>query len=153
MPPHKSINNFIKTGYTELELPLPTTESLPIKLTDGINAFLPSNHNQGRKYILVDEWGPYNFQYPTIWLRTREEGNYTFIIFGPHGNWKVVGGTGFSSLSLKTGTMPATLVAKVDSTAQNHAIELEFIGEAFTTQFGEYHEKGKVFEFNWTDDN
>jgi len=147
----QSNNNFIKTGYTEIDLPLATTESLPSKLPDGINAFLSENHNRGRKYILVDKWGPYNFRYPAIWLRTRVNGNYTFIIFGPHGNWKIVGGNGFSSLSLKTGTMPATLVAKVDSTAQHQAIELEFIGEAFTTQFGDYHERGKVFEFEWSD--
>lgn len=148
----QSQNNFIKTGYIEVDLPATTQESLPPKLKDGIDAFLPENHNRGRKYILVDEWGPYNFQFPSIWLRNIEEGKYTFALFGPQGNWKVVGGSGFNSFSLKTGAMPATLVAGIDSTAQNPAIKLEFIGEAFTTQFGDQHEKGKIYEFEWSEE-
>ncbi len=146
-------NSFIETGYIEIELPDTSLESLPLRLADGINALLPENHNRGRKYILVDEWGPYNFQYPAIWLRNIEAGNYTFAIFGPQGNWKVVGGNGFKSFSQNTGTMPATLVAQADSTAQKLSIELEFIGEGFITQFGDKQEKGKVFEFEWANDN
>jgi parallel beta-helix repeat protein len=148
----QSQNNFIKTGYIEINLPA-TTESLPPKLKDGIEAYLPDDHLRGRKYILVNEWGPYNFQYPAIWLRNIKAGNYTFAIFGPEGNWKVVGGEGFKSFSIKTGTMPATLVAEADSTVQNQVIKLEFIGESFTTQFGDKNEKGKVFEFEWAINN
>ena len=145
-------NNFIVTGYTEIEIPS-NKELLPQKQEDGIDAFLPESYNQGRKYILVNEWGPYNFQYPAIWLRSKNEGNYTFALFGPEGNWKIVGGAGFKSISQKTGTMPATLVAQVDSTAHDQSIELEFIGEKFTTQFGDQNERGKAFEFGWTKDN
>ena len=145
----QSQNNLIKNGYSEVDLPATLSEKLPPKLPDGIDALLPKNHIRGRKYILVNEWGPYNFQYPSIWLRSKENGKYTFALFGPEGNWKIVDGSGFNAFSLKTGTMPARLVAGIDSTAQDYALKLEFIGESFITQFGEQIEKGKAYEFEW----
>ena len=109
----QSQNNFIKTGYTEIEIPSTEQATLPPKLKDGMNPLHQKTNHQGRKYILVDEWGPYNFQYPAIWLRNVENGLFTFVLFGPKGNWKTVGGEGFKSISQKTGTMPATLVAEM----------------------------------------
>ena len=104
-------------------------------------------------WYLVNEWGPYNFQYPSIWLRSIEGGKYTFALFGPVGNWKVTGGEGFESISQKTGTMPSSLIVGIDSTAQSPTIELKFIGEGFTTQFGDKIERGKIFEFEWSEKN
>ena len=147
----QSQNNFIKTGYKEVNLPSANQDSLPLKRKDAINPFLTKDQNRGRKYIIVNEWGPYNFQYPTICLRKIGEGKYTFALFGPQGNWKIVGGSGFNAFSLKTGTMPATLVAGVDSTVENPALKLEFIGEGFTTQFGDWQGKGEIFEFEWSE--
>lgn len=144
----QSQSNFIKTGYTEVELPS-TQEHLPPKIEDGIDAFLPENHPRGREYILVDEWGPYNFQYPSMWLRSIEGGKYVFALFGPEGNWKVVGGNGFKSFSQQTGTMPGTLVAEAADPAENPVIKLEFIGEGFSDRFGEANEKGKPYAFRW----
>ena len=149
----QSQNNFIKTGYQEVNLPSTNQDSLPLKRKDAINPFLTKDQNRGRKYIIINEWGPYNFQYPTICLRKIGKGKYTFALFGPQGNWKIVGGSGFNAFSLKTGTMPATLVAGIDSTAQNPALKLEFIGEGFTTQFGDWHGKGEIFEFEWSEEN
>ncbi len=142
-------NNFIKTGYIEVDFPTEQQESLPEKLPDGIDAFLPEGHKRGRQYILVDEWGPYNFEYPAIWLSSKDDKKYTFELFGPKGNWKIVGSSGFNAFSQKAGTMPSTLVAGIDSSVKKPILKLEFIGSAFTTQFGGKHEKGKVFKFEW----
>ena len=44
-------------------------KGFPKKIADGIEVSLASDQLKGRQYILVDEWGPYNFQSPSIWLR------------------------------------------------------------------------------------
>ncbi|RMF23466.1 MAG: hypothetical protein D6765_13090, partial [Bacteroidetes bacterium] len=111
--------------------------------------FLPPDHPRGRSYILVDEWGPYNFAYPSIWLRRIEGETYTFLLLGPHGNWKVTGGEGWTYLSLKTGTFPATLVATKNAAAEELSLELEFIGEAFTDRFGTLVPRGTAYPFHF----
>ena len=119
-------------------------------LPDGQNANLPEHQLRGRKYMLITEWGPYNFQYPSVWLRRIEGDKYTFALFGPEGNWKVVGGMGFTSFSRKSGAMPATLVATKGGADKPHlSIELEFIGTSFKDQLGNEFEKGRVYPFRY----
>ena len=120
---------------------------MPPPLMDGIDAFLPEEHPRGRQYILMNEWGPYNFQYPSIWLREIKENEYIFLLMGPKGNWKAVGGEGLSGLNPKTGTFPATFKAYREKDSPEFAIQFEFIGEAFTDQFGQKVAKGAVVPF------
>lgn len=109
----------------------------PNRLEDGMETSLPANQLQGRDYMLINEWGPYNFQYPTIWLRNIEEDQYTFLVLGPQGNWKMNGGSGFVSANPKTGTFPATIVAQKEANAKDLEINLIFIGDTIVNQFGE----------------
>jgi len=119
-------------------------------LSDGYKTDLPEHTLRGRQYMLLTKWGPYNFQYPSIWLRRVEGDQYTFALFGPQGNWKIVGGSGFTSFSRKTGAMPATVVAtKGGADKPNLKVELEFIGTAFTDQLGHAFEKGRVYPFEF----
>ncbi len=129
----------------------------PKPFADAMETALPKGQLRGRKYILVNEWGPYDFRYPSIWLRTVDgqpagkSGNtYTFALFGPHGNWKITGGQGFQSFSRKTGAMPATLVAETNSKETDSLrIELEFVGEQVITPFGDTLKRGTVQLFSW----
>ncbi len=132
---------------------------MPPPLLDGIDAILPEDHPRGRQYILMNEWGPYNFQYPSIWLREINEEEYIFLLMGPKGNWKAVDGSGLSGLNPKTGTFPATFKVRRDQNNPDFSIQFEFIGEAFTDQFGQAVAKGTVVPFafrrfekplNWT---
>lgn len=120
---------------------------MPPPLLDGIDAILPEDHPRGRQYILMNEWGPYNFQYPSVWLREINEEEYIFLLMGPKGNWKAVGGEGLSGLNPKTGTFPATFKARRDKNNPAFSIQFEFIGEAFTDQFGQEVAKGAVVPF------
>src|SRR5690606_4812549 len=43
--------------------------TLPDPLPDGMDASLPANYPRGRRYILINEWGPFDFQYPLLALR------------------------------------------------------------------------------------
>jgi len=119
------------------------------RLPDGMNTMLPDNQLTGKQYILVDEWGPYNFRYPGIWLRKIEGNTYTLLLLGPQGNWKVTGAEGWIKLGPKTGTFPATIVAEKDPNADEVQVNLEFIGEALTDQFGKPYERGEPFPFEF----
>src|SRR5690606_19913828 len=67
----------------------------------------PASPRAGRRYILVDEWGPHDFKSPIFWPRSsRRALQQTFEILGPPGAWKVVSTTGVDSMSAMAGTVP-----------------------------------------------
>jgi len=121
----------------------------PEKLPDGIVVDLPEGQLAGRKYILIDEWGPYDFRRPSIWLRHQAGRQYTFLLLGPPGNWKLAGGEGFSRVTPKTGTFPATITAQASADSVQVSVQLEFVGTAVRTQFGEDLPKGSKVEFTY----
>lgn len=104
---------------------------------------------RGEQYILRNKWGIYNFEYPTIWLREINDDKYTFAIFGPEGNWKIVDGNGFVQTSRQSGNMPATIVAtkQTNIADYNLSLQLEFIGVEFSDQFGNVNPRGKTYKF------
>ena len=122
---------------------------MPAPLMDGIDAILPEEHPRGRQYILMNDWGPYNFAYPSVWLREIIDDTYVFLLMGPTGNWKVVGGEGLAMINPKTGTFPATFKAKKSPDSEELSIQFEFIGEGFVDQFGTVFEKGQVYPFSF----
>lgn len=133
--------NFYEDFTFENELP---------SFSDGMSTALDSNLLQGRKYILKNEWGMYNFKYPSIWLRNIEDNKYTFLLYGPPiGNYKIIDGEGWAKLNRVTGAFPATLIATAKPDAEKLSLELEFIGQEFINQFGQLNKKGKVYPFRF----
>lgn len=123
---------------------------VPAALLDGIDAMLPEQHPRGRSFILVGEWGPYDFRYPSIWLREiKKDSTYVFLLLGPVGNWKVVDGNGFQAINPKTGAFPVTLTAKKQPGAKKLALKFEFVGQAFMDPFGNAVPKGQVYPFHF----
>ena len=121
----------------------------PQPLADGMDAMLPEGHVQGRQFILVDEWGPYDFRRPSIWLRDIQDSIYTFLLLGPQGNWRLNGGQGFTRVTPKTGTFPTTMTARRDSSGEELKLELEFIGEEVVSEFGEKLKRGTDVPFHF----
>lgn len=135
-----------KGNFVLPELGALVAEYAPRVLADGQEAFLPEGGLRGRQYILMTEWGPYDFRYPSIWLRSVKGSTYTFVILGPQGNWQLVGGTGIENISRKRGAVPATVVVEA---SEELSLELKFIGEEARTVFGESVKKGKGILFAW----
>ena len=118
------------------------------------NTELPLLPYKGTEYWFDSDWGFYDFEYPAIWLREVNDDKYTFAIFGPEGNWKIVDGKGFVQTSRQSGSLPATIVAtkKENANPNNLSLKLEFIGVEFTDQFGNVNLRGKNYKFDFKND-
>ncbi len=124
-------------------------KTAPQKLPDARNAMLPADHLEGKKYMMMAEWGPYDFQSPILWLTKKDSfGNMHFEIYGPPGKWAINSSTGIENFSAKSGTVPGTLdVKKTDG--DEISIELKYTGGAVTSPFGEKYAAGTPYVFSY----
>lgn len=129
----------------------------PKPLVGGMNAMLPDGAIRGRRYLLVDEWGPYDFKSPILWPRGEVQkddgkgGQFTalrFEILGPKGYWKVSQTKGVGTLSKLGGAVPDYVdVVLEPGKASDILLELEYTGAATTDYRGIVTPKGKPVKF------
>ncbi len=102
----------------------------PPKTDGSMNAFLPEGALRGRQYILIDEWGPYDFKKPKVWpaaIAAGKEG--TFYLYGPEtegsaGRFVVESPNGGISVAPKIGTIPGRFTVRAEEPGL-HAFELK----------------------------
>ncbi len=124
-------------------------DSVP-PLPDGMPTGFTEGALTGRQYILVDEWGPYDFRSPSVWLRNVEGDTYTFLLLGPkEGNWKAVGGEGWRKVNPVSGRFPATLICNKKPDAELLTLDFEFIGQEFTDRFGRVNKRGNAYPYHF----
>ncbi len=88
---------------------VPRVEAPP-RIPGGIDAMIPEGGRRGREYIIVDEWGPYDWQTPKLWPAGRsDESTLRLRVLGPPGSWKVDRVRG-ATLSATSGDVPGALV-------------------------------------------
>ena len=136
-------------------------------LEGGQDAFLPEASYRGRRYMLIDEWGPYDFRRPILWPRrkasikagtadsdgtiaTQDFDGIAFDILGPKGKWRLLSKSAGVTVETDSGTVPGTLNVKWPSKSQNIEIELSYIGEATTDYRGVVTSKGAPVTFGWS---
>lgn len=119
-----------------LQLPDWVQQKIPAPLPNGRNAALPKDHPRGRRFMLVNEWGPYNFEYPAIWLRDIKDGVYTFDIMGPAGTWRVVNTAGLTLTGESSGEIPATISLQRQPDKPLVLLVLEYKGVTYVDQLG-----------------
>ena len=96
----------------------------------------------------------HDFRYPLLWLTNIDSNNlYHFEILGPEGKWKTEQLNGFEIVQASSDSIPATLIAKVDtntvqSTVQRE-IRLQFKGVEFIDQFGHDKKSNRPESFNF----
>ncbi|MFH0981162.1 MAG: NosD domain-containing protein [Planctomycetota bacterium] len=79
------------------------------------NVFLPEDHPRGRKYIFVDEWGPYDFTDVRLFPRTLHGGDRaTLQVLGPSGGFKVAEVKGDVHVSPMEGGLPGQVTITAD---------------------------------------
>ena len=103
---------------------------------------------KGKDNIRMTEWGPYNFNYPLLWLKQIDStGIYHFEVLGSIGNWKIKNITGFEITEKGADSFPSFLVAKPIPNIVFKVIRLEYEGDVFIDQFGKIGSSGSLFGY------
>lgn len=119
-------------------------------LKGGMTPYLPKNALRGQRYILVDEWGPYDFLRPVLWPRGGNGDSRRFEILGPAGKWRVISVSGVSSLSSKTGAVPGELdVRLAPGKPEKFTLTLEYAGGATVDELGRRTPAGTKIRFGY----
>ena len=130
-------------------LSIDTSYKIP-EIKNPIDPFIGVGRYQGRKNILMTEWGPYNFEYPMVWNTNPVDPSDTlhFKIYGPKGKWKLVSAKGLDWVQINTQTYPATITAlKQKNASGSMELKLSFTGKAFIDAFGYRHIANKPYIF------
>ena len=92
---------------------------------------------QGLQEIRMNAWGPYNFQYPLLWLKEIDSNQvYHFEVLGKAGNWAIEKVNGFEIIQQGANKFPSIIQAKAINTFRDKTISLNYSGPEFEDQFG-----------------
>jgi hypothetical protein len=123
-----------------------------------MNPFLRAGQLRGRRYILVNEWGPYDFKSPVLWPRgalsaanaVGQAGVQRFEILGPRGRWRLVASRGVEWVSARAGRVPGLVDVRLSQgKAGDVSLALEYTGAAVVSPFGARTAKGKPYRFGY----
>jgi hypothetical protein len=113
---------------------------------------------RGRRFILVGEWGPYDFKSPLLWPREQmmvqadagmSEVTRHFEVLGPKGRFRVVSVEG-GKVPSAAGTVPGDLYVSLPKRrAVALKITLEYVGEETTDYRGVVTPAGKPVRFGY----
>lgn len=135
--------------YAPLDVPLNELHE-PDSLPDGMLAVLPNGFPRGRQFILMDEWGPFDFRRPIATLDTMAGNLYSLVLIGPSGDWKIVQMQGVKSVSAKKGTVPTTITVERDPASEAVRIDFDYTSpQVIRTVFGEIVPTGKTYQFDF----
>jgi hypothetical protein len=130
-----SANRHIHSPAIRRDIPLP---------------FIPFGEPRGRKTIIVDEWGPYDYRSPKLVLDSIKDGVRTFRILGPkksagfEGHWKVKSIKNGELLSAISGKTPATIQVRTTGTgAYPFSLTLDYQGPKTSDYRGLLHPAGE----------
>lgn len=137
----------------------------PDPLVGGEDPFLKPGALRGRQYILVDDWGPYDFRSPIAWSRgeepqtVQEAGRvpqsargtvHRLEMLGPKGAWKLVSMKGVQSVSAKSGEVPSVLRFRLPpGKAADVELVFEFVGDRVVSPLGVETPAGKPYRYTY----
>lgn len=79
---------------------------------------------------LIDEWSWYDFSYPRAWPRARTPEKDIYLVTAPNGNWRLIGGKGYSKVVPKTGSFPTTIQAFPNQEEHEQELQFEYLGKS-----------------------
>ncbi|MDZ4702059.1 MAG: NosD domain-containing protein [Rhodothermales bacterium] len=93
---------------------------------------------RGRRFMMIDVWGPYDFRSPVLWPRHPRIGvRQVFDIHGPAGTWRIADMAGIDSVSAMSGSMPDSVVVwRTTGDVVDMTLALEYMGETVVDRFG-----------------
>jgi parallel beta-helix repeat protein len=130
---------------------------IPDSMSIGNHTALAPEALQGRKYIIINEWGPYDFQYPLLALRSKKKINdmesFYFDLYGPHGEWHIDSIAGCLMPDHHSGTLPDSVVIQCPSDYMQRYIGCSFTGDTVITQFGDTIQAGLPYQFHFEENS
>ena len=105
-----------------------------------------------RSAIIVDAWGPYDWQSPKLWPIDSVRGNPLRLrVLGPTGRWRLSSMRGVRTLSTRAGKMGDTItVTPHHDSVGALSVQLTYIGVATTSPRGEVTSAGAPVAFGFT---
>ena len=106
----KTPTQIIRTENLKLEAPkAPQAPEAPKALENAVDPMIPSGSRRGREFIIVDEWGPYDWQAPKLWPAGRSDASPLRLrVLGPSGRWTLQGIRG-AAISARSGSIPGEI--------------------------------------------
>ncbi|TAN13372.1 MAG: hypothetical protein EPN37_13740 [Chitinophagaceae bacterium] len=121
----------------------------PMEIKDAGEAITSNKDSLGRRYIMMTEWGPYDFQSPILWrTKTDSDGEMDFDIPGPRGSWKVKSVNGVYDLSAEQGGVPGRISVHKKPNEPIDII-LEYSGQEVISPFGKKYAAGTSYVFSY----
>jgi len=124
----------------------------PPKTEGSMDAFLPEGALRGRQYILIDEWGPYDFKKPKDWPSAITAGGEgTFYVYGPEaegdaGRFVVGPAPDGIGVSPESGAIPGQFTVRAEEPGL-HTFEIEIVAGGETLRA-----RGSLLNVEWTVD-
>ncbi len=112
-----------------------------------------TSFRHGLAEMRITNWGPYNFEYPLIWLKSIDSaGLYHFEVLGNlTASWRLHSISGFTIVDSLTGVFPAAFTAVPTSILNTapitHEIVFEYTGPDYKNVFGVTCKTGSLFKF------
>ncbi|HJU87326.1 MAG TPA: NosD domain-containing protein, partial [Gemmatimonadota bacterium] len=139
-------------GATPVVGPAAVDSLAPDPIPGAIDPITPSSGRRGREWILVDEWGPYDYRSPKLWPADAPDATPLELrVLGPPGRWRLVEARGGARIAPESGTVPGILtVGTPPGPAADWSIELEYVGETVVTPFGDSIPAASPVRFGWS---
>ena len=112
-----------------------------------------STFRHGLEEMRITNWGPYNFEYPLIWLTNIDStGRYHFEVLGNiAASWRLYSISGFTITDSLTGVFPAVFTAlltnNLNAVPAPKEIVFEYTGPDYKNVFGETKKTGSLFKY------
>jgi hypothetical protein len=124
----------------------------PAPIVGGVDPRIPADGRRGRRWIVVDEWGPYDYRSPKLWPAGAPDASPLELrVLGPPGRWHLVESRGDPQVEPEAGEVPGVLsVSPTSGRAANWSIALEYMGADVVTPFGDSIPAGQPVRFGWS---
>jgi parallel beta-helix repeat protein len=98
----------------------------------------PPVQRRHRSAIIVDEWGPYDYQYPRLWPADSTHAvPLRLVVHGPPGAWSLVSRAGIQDISASSGRIGDTIrVTPRPDSSGTWEVVMEYRGTATTSPRG-----------------
>ncbi len=128
-----------------------------VPMADGMDAMIKPGERRGRNTIIVDEWGPYDWQSPRFWPVLDQPGlkgpsygrNLELQVLGPEGDWKITRVRG-ASVDRRRGKTGDQLTVRPDGRRLvDYDVSAEYRGRAVVSPRGVKTAAGTPYIFHF----